>query len=123
MTNNTLAKFAGVLLTSVAAAALAPANAADVVLSGTIASAAGQKLDGVTVSARQDGTTITTSVYTDASGSYYFPPLPAGKYKVWAQALGFETAKGDVDLSAAKQQKCRQRSGASDETLPPKPYD
>ena len=80
------------------------AQAADQILSGAIASATGEKLGGVTVSARLDGSTITTSVYTDESGAYYFPPMAAGKYKVWAQALGFETAKGDVDLSAAKKQ-------------------
>ena len=80
------------------------AQAADQVLSGAITSASGEKLGGVTVSARLDGSTITTSVYTDESGAYYFPPLAAGKYKVWAQALGFETAKGDVDLSSSKKQ-------------------
>src|SRR5439155_19209923 len=105
MTNNTLAKFAGVLLTSVAAAALAPAYAADAVLSGAITSPSGEKLGGVTVSAKQAGSTITNSVYTDETGNYYFPPLATGKYQVWAQALSFATAKGDVDLSAAKQQK------------------
>jgi streptogramin lyase len=41
-------------------------------------------------------------VYTDAAGAYVFPPLPAGKYRVWAQALGFETGKGSVELSAAR---------------------
>ena len=56
----------------------------------------------MTVSAKPDGTTITTSVYTDEQGTYYFPPLPAGKYSVWAQALAFETAKGEVDLAAAR---------------------
>jgi streptogramin lyase/mono/diheme cytochrome c family protein len=80
------------------------AQAADQVLSGAITSASGEKLGGVTVSARLDGSTITTSVYTDESGNYYFPPLAAGKYKVWAQALGFETTKSEVDLSAAKKQ-------------------
>ena len=65
------------------------APAADHLLSGTIASAAGEKLGGVTVSAKAQGSTITTSVYTDEQGGYYFPPLPAGKYTVWAQALAF----------------------------------
>jgi len=99
-----LAKLAGILLTSAAAMTAAPsvASAADHVLSGTIASPSGEKLGGVTVSARLEGSPITTSVYTDETGTYYFPPLPAGKYKVWAQALGFETAKGDVELSAAR---------------------
>jgi len=79
-------------------------HAADQILAGAIAARSGQKLEGVTVSAKLEGSTITTSVYTDETGNYYFPPLAAGKYKVWAQALGFETAKGEVDLSAAKQQ-------------------
>jgi len=80
------------------------ASAADQLLSGAIASASGQKLEGVTVSAKQEGTTITTSVYTDETGNYYFPPMAAGKYQVWAQTLGFETNKSAVDLSAAKRQ-------------------
>ncbi len=75
------------------------AMAADQLLTGAISSSAGEKLNGVTVSAKQDGSTITTSVYTDDSGNYYFPPLPAGKYRVWAQALGFETNKDALDLS------------------------
>ena len=88
-------------------------------LSGTIASASGEKLEGVTVSAKREGTPITTSVYTDEGGNYYFPPLEAGKYNVWAQALGFETTKSEVDLSrreAAEPRRCRpmtDRSGAS----------
>src|SRR5215470_7197561 len=101
-----LAKIAGLLLASAAAIVFAPASAsaADHILSGSVASASGEKLDGVTVSARLDGSTITNSVYTDESGNYYFPPMAAGKYKVWAQALSFERTLGDVDLSANKQQ-------------------
>src|SRR5260370_1160974 len=78
-----------------------PTMAADQILNGAISSPSGEKLGGVTVSAKQDGSTITTSVYTDETGNYYFPPLPAGKYQVWAQALSFETSKAAVDLSAA----------------------
>jgi virginiamycin B lyase len=99
---NRLAKMAGILLTTVAAAALAPAQAAEVALSGTISAASGQKLEGVTVSAKREGSTITTSVYTDQTGNYYFPPLEAGKYNIWAQALAFETTKSAVDLGAVK---------------------
>jgi len=79
-------------------------HAADQVLGGAIASQSGQKLEGVTVSAKLEGSTITTSVYTDTAGNYFFPPLPAGKYRVWAQALGFEINKGAVDLAAAQRQ-------------------
>src|SRR5262249_16823547 len=78
------------------------AQAADHLLSGVISSPTGQKLDGVTVSAKLEGSSITTSVYTDETGSYYFPPMPGGKYRVWAQVLGFETAKSSVDLTATR---------------------
>ena len=97
-----------ILLASVASLVVVgsamPTMAADQVLNGAIASSAGEKLGGVTVSAEQDGSTITTSVYTDDAGNYYFPPLPAGKYQVWAQALSFETSKAAVDLAAAAHQ-------------------
>src|SRR5437762_1238001 len=83
---------------------LTAAHAADQLLSGAITSQSGQKLEGVTVSTKLEGSTITTSVYTDTTGYYVFPPLPAGKYRVWAQALGFETIKGAVDLGAARRQ-------------------
>ena len=77
-------------------------HAADQLLSGAISAKSGQNLEGVTVSAKREGATITTSVYTDTTGNYYFPPLPAGKYNVWAQALGFETAKSSVTLDAKR---------------------
>src|SRR5438093_5063399 len=105
--NNTQAK-SRASLAAVVAAGLStfaiPASAADVLLSGTIASASGEKISGVTVSAKAEGSVRTTTVYTDEAGEYYFPPMPTGKYKVWAQAVSFETAKGDVDLSAARRQ-------------------
>lgn len=91
----------------VAGLGTAPAHAADQILTGLITSATGQKLDGVSVSAKRDGSTITTSVYTDAGGNYYFPPQPAGKYSVWAQALGFEQTKTQVDLSSNRHQDLR----------------
>ena len=78
-------------------------RAADPVLTGAVTSSSGQKLEGVTVYAKMDGSTITTSVFTDETGTYYFPPLPAGRYRVWAQALGFQAAKGTVDLGAKRQ--------------------
>src|SRR5436190_4209179 len=101
-----LAKIAGLLLASAAAIVIAPASAsaADHILSGSVASAVGEKLSGVTVSAKLEGSTITTSVYTDETGNYYFPPLAAGKYKVWAQALGFERSNGEVSLAAHARQ-------------------
>jgi streptogramin lyase len=84
--------------------AAAASRAADQNLSGAVTTRSGQMLEGVTVSAKPEGSTITTSVYTDTAGTYVFPPLPAGKYRVWAQALGFETNKSAVDLTAARRQ-------------------
>jgi virginiamycin B lyase len=80
----------------------ATAHAADQSLSGAITARSGTRLEGVTVSAKLEGTTITTSVYTDTAGNYLFPPLPAGKYRVWAQAIGFEMSESPVELAAAR---------------------
>src|SRR3984893_19014643 len=97
----------GQLLASVAVLVLVGAMSsasADQLLTGSIASASGQKLEGALVSAKKEGSTITTSVYTDQNGEYFFPAMADGKYQVWAQTLGFETAKGAVDLAATKHQ-------------------
>ena len=76
-----------------------PAQQAGVLLSGSVKSDTGAKLDGVTVSARGVGQTITTSVFTDEDGNYYFPRMAEGKYRVWAQAEGFEAGKAEVSLN------------------------
>jgi len=86
------------------AAPVTAEGAPEALLSGAVAARSGARLEGVTVSAKREGATITTSVYTDAAGNYFFPPLPAGKYRVWAQALGFEAAASAVDLAAARRQ-------------------
>jgi streptogramin lyase len=104
------------LLATAAVMATTSLAYADQQLSGSIASAAGQKLDGVTVSAKRVGSTITTSVYTDADGNYYFPPLPDGRYNVWAQALGFERSNAQVDLTANKRQDLQLRTITDPET-------
>ncbi|MBZ5661585.1 MAG: carboxypeptidase regulatory-like domain-containing protein [Acidobacteriia bacterium] len=73
-------------------------------LTGTIQSASGGNLGGVTVSAKMAGRNITTTVFTDEKGNYFFPAMDAGKYQVWAQADTFETARADVDLTATLHQ-------------------
>src|SRR5215831_11419408 len=98
MRGNLLASVAGLVVGFAASGA-----SADQLLTGSITSASGQKLEGVQVSAKKEGSTITTSVYTDQNGDYFFPPMADGKYQVWAQALGFQTAKDAVELSAKHQ--------------------
>ena len=44
-----------------------PASAADVLFSGAVKSASGEKMGGVAVAAKQDGTTITTTVVTTST--------------------------------------------------------
>src|SRR6266478_8760677 len=104
---NTMTHVRGQLLASVAGLVLVggvSTASADQLLTGAITSASGQKLEGVLVSAKKEGSTITTSVYTDQNGAYFFPAMADGKYDVWAQTLGFKTAKGAVDLNATKHQ-------------------
>src|SRR5688500_8834322 len=90
------ALFACAIAAGAATMVSTPVQAGDVILSGAVKSVAGEKLGGVMVSAKGEGQTITTSIFTDEAGNYYFPPLPDGKYQVWAQALTFETAKSAV---------------------------
>src|SRR6202790_3520537 len=107
---DTMTQMRGRLLASVAGLVVgfaASGASADQLLTGSITSASGQKLEGVQISAKKEGSTITTSVYTDQNGDYFFPAMADGKYRVWAQTLGFETSKGEVDLTATKHQDFR----------------
>ena len=91
-------------LAAATALGVAAPTFADALLSGTVRSVDGKAMAGVTVSAKPDNGTITTTVFTDDSGNFYFPALPNGQYRVWAQALSYQTAKGEVDLSANRKQ-------------------
>jgi streptogramin lyase len=71
------------------------------VLTGTIRSVDGKAMEGVTVSARTEGSKITTSVFTDAEGVYVFPPLANGNYRVWAQAVGYSTGRAEAPLNGS----------------------
>ncbi len=95
--------------TSVSAFALlaslsATAAQADAPLSGSIKTRDGAPMAGVTVSAKMEGTPITTTVFTDQAGRYFFPDMPDGKYRVWAQAVTYEAGRGEVELKAAQSQ-------------------
>jgi len=72
-------------------------------LLGNIHRVNGQAMEGVAVSARPVGGTVTTSVYTDEQGNYYFPVLSQGKYRVWTQAVGFEAGRAEVNLSTTRE--------------------
>ncbi len=88
------------LATTAAVQGAQPSSAAT--LSGITYAADGQTLEGVAVSARAVDKTFTTTVFTDIRGHYLFPPLDSGTYRVWAQAVGFETARAELTVAAAR---------------------
>ena len=59
-------------------------------------------MEGVIVSARASDKSFTTSVFTDRQGNYVFPPLDAGQYKMWAQAVGFEAGRAEFALASGR---------------------
>jgi virginiamycin B lyase len=68
---------------------------------GTVKSADGKTLEGVTVSIQAPDSTMITTVFTNEKGVYVFPPLAkAAKYSLWAQAQGFQTAEVEVNGQA-----------------------
>lgn len=69
-------------------------------LAGTVRSINGRALAGVAVSARCECQSFTTSVYTDGRGEYRFPPVRAGRYAVWAQAVGYRAAQSDLVIAS-----------------------
>ena len=76
--------------------------AAPGVIQGNIKSADGNPMEGVIVSARASDESFTTSVFTDRQGNYVFPPLDAGQYRVWAQAVGFEAGRAEFAVARAR---------------------
>src|SRR6059036_1235902 len=72
-------------------AAVAQAQA-HVALAGQVSSAEEGPMEGVVVSAKRDGSTISISVVTDAQGRFAFPAarLEPGHYTLKARAAGYE---------------------------------
>src|SRR5689334_19760490 len=72
-------------------------------LSGQVSSAEEGAMEGVLVSAKKAGSTITVTVVTDAKGRYGFPAdrLDAGHYAITIRAAGYnlDGAKA-VDVAA-----------------------
>src|SRR5499426_281292 len=67
---------------------------AQVALSGKVTSAEEGAMEGVLVSAKKEGGTITITVVSDASGQFSFPAskLGAGKYALSIRAIGYDLA-------------------------------
>jgi virginiamycin B lyase len=63
-------------------------------LTGQVTSDAEGAMEGVVVSAKKAGSTVTVSVISDAQGRYSFPAnrLSAGKYSIKIRAIGYDIA-------------------------------
>jgi len=78
---------------------------APTVLAGTVSSAEEGMMEGVLVSARKDGSTVTTTVVSDDRGHYAFPAgrLEPGHYALSIRAVGYNLASPkDAALEAGK---------------------
>src|SRR5262249_12312412 len=95
---------AGVLLVGIAGLShpVSTQSPDAVSLTGTVTSQPEGTLEGVLVIAKRDGSTISTSVVTDAQGRYAFPRnrLVAGKYAITIRASGYSLA-GPVTAEVA----------------------
>src|SRR5262245_25782245 len=73
---------------------------------GTVADPSGALIPGVTVIATNVGTNIANTTVTNETGTYNFPALQPGAYKVTAELPGFQTQTfTDVQLGGAQQVK------------------
>src|SRR5215468_5315379 len=73
---------------------------------GTVADASGALIPGVTVVATNVGTNIANTTVTNETGTYNFPALQPGTYKLSAELPGFQTQTfTDVQLGGAQQVK------------------
>src|SRR5258708_3410174 len=83
---------------------VAAENRAAAALTGQVTSAAEGAMEGVVVSAKKEGSTVTVSVISDAQGRYSFPAdrLSAGKYKIKIRAVGYDHAPTTADVADAQ---------------------
>jgi hypothetical protein len=91
---------AGTLVLSLCTAALAQ----NATLGGTVSDPSKALIPGVTVTSTNTQTGIVTTTITNETGSYNFPSLQSGTYRVSAQLPGFQTQTyNDVALGVSQQ--------------------
>src|SRR5262247_2074522 len=110
-------RWLGGALGLLAAALMSSGAQAQAALTGLVSSSEEGAMEGVLVSAKKEGSTITTTVVTDGQGRYSFPAarLEAGKYTISIRAIGYKldgpktvdvpignTATADLKLGKAK---------------------
>ena len=77
-------------------------NSGSAALAGLVSSDDEGPMEGVLVSAKRAGSTITTTVVSDAKGRYSFPNarLEPGTYAIRIRAVGYELGATSVDVAA-----------------------
>jgi virginiamycin B lyase len=78
--------------TIVVALSVMPVQAQSAALAGQVSSASEPTMEGVLVSARKDGSTVTVTVVSDDKGHYAFPAdrLEPGHYSIAIRAVGYK---------------------------------
>src|SRR5438045_2330920 len=80
------------------------AQTTNATLGGTVSDASRALIPGVTVTTTNTQTGIVSTTVTNESGSYNFPSLQTGVYKVTAELPGFQTQTySDVTLGVSQQ--------------------
>jgi streptogramin lyase len=112
------AAFASILLLAAYGSPAAAQTAA--ALAGQVSSAEEGPMEGVVVSAKKDGSSITVSVVTNAQGHYSFPAtrLEPGRYSLQIRAVGYDldgpkTAEISAGQPAAADLKLRKTKNLS----------
>src|SRR5439155_20396181 len=83
---------AAVTLFSAAFNVIGPASSPGAALTGQVSSQEEGRMEGVLVSAKRDGSTVTITVVSDAQGRYRLPSskLEPGRYALHIRAVGYE---------------------------------
>src|SRR5262249_16598651 len=72
-------------------------------LSGTVTDATGALIPGVEITATQTQTGVVSTAITNESGTYQFPSLQPGPYRVNASLAGFQSQIFQITLGTAQQ--------------------
>jgi streptogramin lyase len=94
---------AGVVFLMQSASHVLAEGQAPVALTGQVSSAADGPMEGVVVSAKKEGSTVTVSVVSDAQGRYSFPAdrLSEGRHTLKIRAVGYDLiAPATADIVA-----------------------
>jgi hypothetical protein len=67
-------------------------------MGGSVSDPAGALIPGVTITATNTATGVTTTTITNDSGAYTFPSLQPGMYRLSAELPGFKTATANLEL-------------------------